>query len=132
MTREKARILISDEHRMFAEGLRAMLMIKRHLGIPKIAESTKDALNLIENEPFDLLITGMRVPEKDDVEFIQKVKYQYPNIKILILTRQEDQNDLETFQRVEAEGFIMKDATPDEFLLAIESILYSNLHSSDF
>jgi DNA-binding NarL/FixJ family response regulator len=130
MTREKASILILDEHRMFAEGLRAMLMIKKHLGDPKIANSPDEAMEFIEDEHFDLLVTERN--STTDRDYIQKVKNKYPELKILLLTRQDDPDNTEFVNQIGAEGFIPKDSSPDQFLLAIESILFEKVQPREF
>ncbi len=45
-----------------------------------IAGSSNDGLNILENEPLDILITDQRMPEMTGVEFLRKVAMKFPNI----------------------------------------------------
>jgi two-component system, NarL family, nitrate/nitrite response regulator NarL len=76
---EKVRILITDDHRMFSEGLKAMLMSKKNLSVPQLAESGEQALEMLEIDKFDLLITDINMPGISGIELTRLVKRKYPH-----------------------------------------------------
>jgi len=127
---EKAKILITDDHRMFSEGLKAMLMNKKNLAIPQLAESGEQALEMLEKEKFDLLITDINMPGISGIELTRLVKRKYPHIKILVITMHDDQEIVNEILLSEAEGYILKNTSREEFFNAIDRILGNNTYYS--
>ena len=119
----RANIVITDNHRMFAEGLRAMLMIRKRMGNPRIAETAQQALEMIKSEKCDLLITEADIPGISGLELAKMVKKQYPDVKILVVTPDEDMSIIQDIITAKADGYILKTSAPEKFFDAVERIL---------
>lgn len=128
---KKYKILITDDHRMFAEGLKAMLMTRRNLTAPHIADSGYQALEMLNNEHFDLLITDINMPEMSGIELTREVKSRFPSVKILVITMHDDQEIVNEILMSEADGYILKNSGRDEFFKAIDSILEDSTYYSN-
>ena len=128
--KENTRILITDDHRMFAEGLKAMLMMQDHLGDPQIAESGEDALKLLAESDFDLLITDINMGGMSGIELTKTVKELYPELKVLVITMYDDYEMINEIFTAEAEGFILKNSPPTDFFQAIEQLLTNHTYYS--
>lgn len=123
MTFPRVNILITDDHRMFAEGLRTMLMIRKKLGNPRIADSAEQALEMIKEEKCDLLITEVSMPSISGLDLAKMVKKEYPDVKILMVTPEEDINIIHDIITAKADGYILKTSAPEKFFDAVERIL---------
>lgn len=127
----QAKILITDDHRMFAEGLRAMLMSNKNLAPAHIAGSGKEALSMLSVQHYDLLISDINMPEMSGIELTQHVKKKYPDVKILVITMHDEQEIVNEILLSEAEGYILKNTSREEFFYAIGRILNNNTYYSN-
>ncbi|TVQ17294.1 MAG: DNA-binding response regulator [Bacteroidetes bacterium] len=116
-------ILITDTHRMYAEGLKAMLKVKKRLGNPLVATSSVEALLIMEQQPVDLLITNVQLNGVSGIDLTRKVKQRFPCTKVLAVTSEENPDILYEVAEAEAEGVILKNSGPDQFLMAINNLL---------
>ncbi len=116
-------ILITDTHRMFAEGLKAMLKAIKRIENPIVASSSGEALIIMEQQPVDLLITNVQLNGVSGIELTRKVKKKFPCTKVLAITPEEEPQILYEVAGAEAEGIILKNSGPDQFLKAINHVL---------
>lgn len=125
-------ILITDTHRMYAEGLKAMLRMKRRLGIPLVATSSDEALQIMEQQPVDLLITNIHLNGVSGIDLARKVKEKFPCTKVLTVTPKDEPGILYEIAGAEAEGVILKNAGPDQFFKAINQVLSNHTFYGDY
>lgn len=125
------KILIADDHKLFSEGLASMVKQIKGTELTGIASNGQEALDLIILNPIDLLITDLHMPGMDGLELIRNVKQKYPNIKILVISMHNEPSVIEEVFDANAEGYILKDATREEFLKAIDRILYDGTYYSN-
>ena len=114
----KIKLILVDDHPLFAESLSTALSLEKDIEIIAIFSDATEALFALQNTTPDLLITDISMPTMNGIEFIQKVNTQFPTIKILVVS---------TFQQMlsskNINGYLLKDATIDEFLTAIRKIV---------
>lgn len=78
------RILIIDDEAEFAQTLCTRLQLRKYES--QIAVSGRDGLALLEQEPFDVIILDLRMPDIDGIEALNIIKERYPAIEVIILT----------------------------------------------
>ena len=71
----------------------------------------------------DVVLMDIRMPECDGIQGTKMIKSELPSIKIIILTTFEDKEYLQSALSYGAEGYILKDLSPNEITLAIESVV---------
>ncbi|MGB1284602.1 MAG: response regulator, partial [Polaribacter sp.] len=102
----KIKLILVDDHPLFAEGLSTALSLEKDIEILAIFQDATKALSALEHTTPDLLITDISMPTMNGVEFIQKVNTQFPTIKILVVS---------TFQQMlsskNIRGYLLKDTT---------------------
>lgn len=87
------------------------------------AESGKLALELLETEQIDMVITDMRMPEMDGSQLLHKVKELYPNSLRIILSGYAEKNTiLEALQKNIAKLYILKPWENDKLILLIDQL----------
>jgi DNA-binding NarL/FixJ family response regulator len=124
------KIIIAEDHRMFREGLKAMLEAKGGFEIVAEAEDGLEAIRLAIRKKPDLLLLDLSMPRLGGISAVKDIKGQVPEVKILILTIHEsDQYILEAFD-AGADGYCIKDATREELLIAIQSVLEGKVYIS--
>ena len=121
--KKKHTIVIADDHTLFREGLRALLSIHEDLHILGEAENGQEALRAVAKHKPDLLIMDLSMPKMGGLEAIKEVKRQEPGTKVLVLTIHGTEEFVLEALHAGASGYILKDATHDELVLAIRSVL---------
>lgn len=84
------RILFVDDEPNVLDGLRRMLRPWRHEWEADFATSGPEALEKLAAEPFDVLVTDMRMPGMDGPELLRRAAEQYPNVVRMALSGQTD------------------------------------------
>lgn len=127
---ETRKIVIVEDHQLFREGLKAMLESRKDLEVVGEAEDGLAALEVIRENPPDLVLLDLSMPRLGGMSVIKEVKRQYPDVAILALTIHEsDQYVLEAFN-AGVNGYCIKDASREELLLAITSVLKGRTYIS--
>jgi len=121
--KKKHTIVIADDHTLFRKGLRALLSIHEDLHILGEAENGQEALRAVAKHKPDLLLMDLSMPKMGGLEAIKEVKRQDPGTKILVLTIHGTEEFVLEALNAGASGYILKDATHDELVLAIRSVL---------
>ena len=121
--KKKHTIVIADDHTLFREGLRALLSAHEDLHVLGEAENGQEALRAVEKHKPDLLLMDLSMPKMGGLEAIKEVKRQEPGTKVLVLTIHGTEEFVLEALHAGASGYILKDATHDELVLAIRSVL---------
>ncbi|MHB8261994.1 MAG: response regulator [Bacteroidia bacterium] len=116
------RTLIADDHSMFVEGLKSLLKLDKQIHVVADAMNGTEAYNMICKHTIDLLITDISMPEMNGIELTKKVKKEFPNVKVLVLSMHNDREIVSEILMAEADGYILKNARKHELLNAIHKI----------
>lgn len=90
MQEEKIRIIITDDHRIFRQGVINGLAVKTDIQIIAEAEHGLDLLQKLEYLKPDIIILGINMPIMDGITALPILKQKYPGIKIIMLTMYDD------------------------------------------
>jgi two-component system OmpR family response regulator len=80
----ECRVLVVDDELDFLETI-VKLLNKRNLEVMG-AESGEKALELLENEPFDVVVLDIRMPGMDGIETLREIKKRKPSTEVIMLT----------------------------------------------
>lgn len=125
MSTNKVKVLIADDHMLFAGGLKTMIQkFIPDTNISAMVKNGQEALDAIaEDESIDLLIADIGMPVLNGIDLTRKVKQMYPNIKVLVISMHEDKEMVTEALLAEADGYILKSADTDQLIKAVTSIL---------
>ena len=117
------RTLIVDDHNLVRAGIRRMLEgMSPHTEVVAEAANGRDALRLTTELDIELMITDLSMPDIDGVTLIRKAVRLSPALRCLVLTMHTGQEHVAAALRAGACGYLHKDASADELLLAVQSI----------
>jgi len=91
------RILFVDDEIMVLNGLKRLLRSYRKEWSLHFATSAKEALEVMESNSFDVVVSDMRMPEMDGATFLNIVKEKYPQVMRIVLS---GQSQLESIYKV--------------------------------
>jgi len=119
----KKQVFIVEDHRLFREGLKAMLSPSQEYEIIGEAEDGLEAIRLIKNKKPDLVLLDLSMPRMNGLSVLREIKGSMPEVKILVLSIHEsDQYVLQAFE-AKADGYAIKDSSREELRVAIRSVL---------
>ena len=121
--KSKKKVVIAEDHQLFREGLKALLLGNGDLEVVAEAQDGLEAIRSVRKHMPDLLLLDLSMPRLSGISVVKDLRTQYPDMKILVLTIHEsDQYVLETF-KAGVNGYCIKDASREELLMAIESVM---------
>jgi len=122
------RVLIADDHAIVRTGLRALLNSEPTMKLVGEATGGYEAIELAGKSNADILVLDISMPDLDGISVTKKIKSQFPDLRILILTVHEDEALLREAIRVGAAGYVLKRAAETELISAIRAIIGGGLY----
>jgi DNA-binding NarL/FixJ family response regulator len=119
---DKIRVLISDDHQLFRDGLKALLLSASDTEVVGEAATGKEAIQLAAESQPDVILMDLQMPDMDGIEATRRIIQASPQINILMVTMFEDDQSVFAAMRAGARGYVLKGVKHDEMLRAIRAI----------
>ena len=117
------RIVLVDNQTLLRDGLSALLHANRDHEVVGAAEFVAAARQIIDAARPDLVITDFELGGESALPLISWIERSHPDIKVLVLSANSSEENVRAALGAGAEGYILKDATTNELMRAIRSIL---------
>lgn len=108
------RVLLADDHALFRAGLTSLLNAWGIQVIGQAANGNEAIARARELHP-DLVLMDINMPGLNGLEATRAIKAEFPDIKVIILTVSDDQEDLFEAIKSGAEGYLLKNLREEEF-----------------
>lgn len=125
------RILLAEDQLMVREGLKMMMETDEEIKVTGEASNGKEAIQLCEQQSFDLIILDIRMPVMDGIEAARTIQSRWPTSKILILTTFDNNQYVMDALKIGVSGYILKNADTDSLIRSIRSALQGGLAVED-
>ncbi len=115
------RVLIADDHALFRDGLKSLLEAR---GVDVVAEARdgREAVELARREQPDVVLMDLNMPELGGLDATRLLSAELPQVKVVVLTASEDDQDLFEAIKSGAQGFILKNLESSEFFALLECV----------
>lgn len=115
-------VLLADDHVLIRHGIKNI--IKQNSDLEVIGEVTNglELMEFLESRVPDLLILDISMPKISGLEAVSLVKKKFPQVKVLMLTMHKNKQYFYHSMSSGADGYLMKDDSDEELLLAINKI----------
>ena len=120
---KKYRLVIAEDHTILREGLRALLSSDPDFEVVGEAADGRDAILSTDEHQPDLVLMDLSMPRMNGMGAIQEIKKRRPQTKIVALTVHKTEEHILATLEAGADGYVLKDATHSELLMAIKNVL---------
>jgi two-component system, NarL family, nitrate/nitrite response regulator NarL len=113
------RVLIVDDHRLFAEALEAILAAESRIEIVGRARNGAEALEMVLDLNPDVVLMDISMPVMDGIEATRRIRDARPEACVLMLTGSNAVADVDRSRDAGAAGYVTKDRIASELVDAI-------------
>jgi two-component system NarL family response regulator len=113
------RVLIADDHRLFAEALEAILASERRIDVVGHARDGQEAVALFEEMRPDLTLMDIAMPVMDGLTATREIRKLDEHACVLMLTGSNARSDVDRARKAGAAGYVTKDRIAAELIDAI-------------
>jgi DNA-binding NarL/FixJ family response regulator len=122
------KIIIADDHKIYREGLKAMINFLGYAKVIAEAENGFELLDIIEKNESDIIITDIVMPGMNGIEATQAALKKNPALKIFVLSSFESEEYIHDLLEAGVKGYGLKHIGLDEFDLALKLIMQGNIY----
>lgn len=116
------RVMIVDDHPIVRQGVRSVLANHSDIQVVGEADSAATLFAIVDSLKPDVILLDIRMPGQSGIEVTQRLKRDYPNIRVIILTTYDDDEYLFGALRAGAEGYMLKSASQESLADSIRQV----------
>ena len=123
-------IFITEDHTILRAGLKALLTTNPLFEVVGESDNGRDAIRYVAETKPDLVLMDLNMPGLSGVEAIRKIRSRNPETKVLVLTMHDSEEYVQASLEAGANGYVLKDATHAELMIAAERVLAGKTYLS--
>jgi two-component system, NarL family, response regulator len=123
MPLDRLKILLVEDDELFRLGLQVRLQQEAGIEVLAEAEDGETALDLANQQTFDLVLLDMGLPGLGGLETCRQLKQHHPQLPILVLTSRNDRSLIARLVAAGAQGYCLKGVTAETLVLAMRSVI---------
>lgn len=116
------KILIADDHPIFRAGLSKLLHAMQDVEVVAEASSGRQAVELSGNLSPDIVVMDLAMSDVNGLDATVRIHGQHPGIRVIVLSMHANEEYVQQALAAGASGYVLKEATPDEMRLAIDTV----------
>ena len=116
------RVLVADDHRLFRDGLRALLNSVPDLEVVGEAGDGEEVVAKAAAVQPDVILMDLQLPGLNGVEATRRILRSQPSVNVLVLTMFEDTDTVLAAMRAGARGYILKDTDEEALLRSVRAV----------
>lgn len=119
---KKIRLLLIEDNRLLRDGINAILRHHKDIVIIAASGDAKNSLIKISQLKPNVVLLDLGLRSQNSLHVVEIVKKDFPMAKIIVMDLAPVQADILQFVKAGANGFILKDASLNEFLITIRTV----------
>lgn len=116
------KVFIIDDHYMVIEGIRSLLQNEKGIEWVGHASNGASCLAFLQQQLPDIILMDINLPEISGIDLCKQVRLQYPSVFVIGLSTFNQQSFIQKMIDNGASGYVLKNATKEELLEAIETV----------
>lgn len=125
------KVFIVDDHYMVIEGIRSLLQNEKAIEWTGHATNAASCLSFLQHQLPDVILMDISMPDKSGIDLCKEVKEKYPSVFIIGLSTFNQQSFIQKMMDNGASGYVLKNATQEELMEAIEIVAKGKTYLSD-
>jgi DNA-binding NarL/FixJ family response regulator len=126
----KIKILIADDHRLFRDGLKALLEKQADMQVVGETADGIATVQAVQEKKPDIILMDISMPELNGIEATRQIIESRPDIRVIMLSMHSDQRYIAECLKAGAVGYILKDCPTEELLTAIRAVANKQVYLS--
>jgi len=115
------RVLVVDDHEMLRRGLVVFLRSFEDMLLAGEAKNGREALELCQQNPPDVVLMDLMMPEMDGISTTRAIARQFPGVRVIVLTSADDAHHINAALQAGATSYLLKNASTDDLARAIRA-----------
>ena len=124
-------VYIADDQTLFRKGMSRLVRSFKHVDTVRTASNGKELLDLVAEKRPDVILMDLEMPVMDGVEATEKIIAKYEDVKIIILSMHDSENQIFYMIEAGAHAFLLKNAEPEEVEEAIASVILKDFYQNE-
>ncbi|MCM4172411.1 DNA-binding response regulator [Arenibacter sp. TNZ] len=125
------KIFIVDDHYMIIEGIRSLLQNEKGLEWMGHAMNATSCMAFLQNHKPNIILLDINLPDISGIDLCKEIKLKFPKIEIIGLSSYNQQSYINKIMDNGASGYVLKNATKEELLDAIETVMDGEKYLSE-
>ncbi|MFL0247770.1 response regulator [Candidatus Clostridium stratigraminis] len=122
MIETEINVLIADDHELIREGLKKLISLEDDLKLVGEACNGEEALKIIKYIKVDVMVLDFNMPKLNGIEVMKMLKEKGKDIKVIILTIENERRTLNNAIEMGADGYVLKESSGIEIVNAIRTV----------
>jgi DNA-binding NarL/FixJ family response regulator len=119
MAGRKLRVLVADDHRMFAEAIGAILATDGRINVVGQAYDGRAAIELAREHDADVVLMDIAMPVMDGIEATRAIRRELPGTAVVVVTGSAATRDVSRAREAGAAAYVTKDQIAGDLVRAI-------------
>ncbi|MBK6543164.1 MAG: response regulator transcription factor [Flavobacteriales bacterium] len=125
------RLALADDQRLFRYGMAMLLRDMADVQVVLECANGEELLSGLKRTPVDIVLLDLEMPVLDGIETTKRIKHDFPQVKVLILSTHDEDKFITHLMELGANGYMLKNAEPDEIDTAIRSVHANGFYFSE-
>jgi len=125
------KVFIVDDHYMVIEGIRSLLQHEKAIEWMGHATNASSCHSFLQHQLPDVILMDISMPDKSGIDLCREVREKYPSVFIIGLSTFNQQSFIQKMMENGASGYVLKNATQEELMEAIELVAKGKTYLSD-
>ena len=123
-------VLVADDHSVVRQGIRHVLEGENDIKVCAEAADGEEVLEQVEKHRPDLVVLDVTMPRLGGLETLERIRAKHPGVKTVLLSFRADPPIIQSAVSLGADGYLLKNARPDEILAAIREVMRGGCYFS--
>jgi two-component system response regulator NreC len=123
-------VVIAEDHTILRDGLKALLSSQQDFKVVAEAQDGREAIRCVHDFAPDMILMDLSMPRMNGLDAIKEIKKTNPGTKIIALTVHKTEEYVLATLQAGADGYVLKDATHSELVMAMKNVLGGNRYLS--